>query len=72
MGLSQNSVEYNNGMVTNSFSQISNFSPVFMNTLNVPNIQFCQSLPNTENHDDDKFDEHMPLGQNNNCSFTSM
>ena len=72
MGLSQNSVDYNNGMATNSFSQISNSSPVFMNTLNVPNIQFGELLPNMENYDNDKVDEHVPLGHNNNCNFASM
>ena len=72
MGLSQNSVDYNNGIVPNLFSQISNFSHVFMNTLNVPNIQFGQSLPNMENYDNDKVDEHVPLVHNNNCNFANM
>ena len=73
MGLSQNSVDYKNGMATNTFSQISNFIPVFMKTLNVPNVQlFVQSISNTENNDNDVFVEHVPLGHNNNVNFTSI
>ena len=72
MGLSQNSMEYNNGMVSNSFSQISNYTPVFMNTLNVPNLHFGQTGANTNTNDNEFFDENMPTGHNSNNNFASM
>ena len=51
--LSQNSVEFNNSFCGNTFSQTSGLNTVFMNTVNVPNINFHSSFSNAKGDSDD-------------------
>ena len=70
--LSQNRVEFNNSFCGNTFSQTSGFNPVFMNTVNIPNINFLSSFSNVEGESNDNVERVNQFGGNQvNFNFAS-
>ena len=65
-------MEFNNSFCGNTFSQTSNFHPVFMKTVNVPNINFHPSFSNIEADSDENVGQDNQFGNKVNFNFESM
>jgi len=72
LSLSQNSIEFYNPLSVNTFSQGSNFNPVVMKPVNVPDIHIHQSFPNTKDVENNNVEANSPFRSNMNSDFASM
>ena len=65
-------MEFNNSFCGDTFSQTFSFNPVFMNTVNIPNINFHPSFSNIERDSDENVGQDNKFGDRVNFTFASM